>query len=149
MADLFAERLKQLREEQRMRQVDLAEALGVVSTTVSAWERGARKPDFATLDDLADRFAVSLQYLLGQTDERRRPQPPSEEELAEWANEEECDQLTHMASLMAQLSNEGREIVMSTLNSVYKVDRRRGTLRPDGDFEISIKRVRDYDSDLR
>ena len=42
----FQERLKQLRKEHGMTQVQLAEKLGVASGTVAMWETGKRSPNF-------------------------------------------------------------------------------------------------------
>ena len=46
----FQERLKQLRKEHGMTQVQLAEKLGVASGTVAMWETGKRSPNFEMID---------------------------------------------------------------------------------------------------
>ena len=43
---MFPERLKDLRKEKGMTQIELATALGVSSGTVAMWETGKRKPSF-------------------------------------------------------------------------------------------------------
>ena len=62
----FAERIRELRKERGLNQRELAEALGVVNTTVSIWERGEREPETATKKKISDYFGVSLAYLLGE-----------------------------------------------------------------------------------
>ena len=62
----FEERLRQLRKEKGLSQIELAEALNVANTTVSIWERGLRKPEMDTLEKVRKYFDVSLAYLLGE-----------------------------------------------------------------------------------
>ena len=67
MAD-FATRLKTLRKERGLRQVDLAGEMGVAQTTIANYEQHTRFPDEATLRRIANYFDVSLDYLLGRSD---------------------------------------------------------------------------------
>ena len=53
---MFANRLKEIRKEKNMTQVQLAEALGVSKGTVAMWEIGKRQPNFETLNALSDIF---------------------------------------------------------------------------------------------
>ena len=64
----FSSRLKTLRKRQKMRQVDLANELGVAQTTIANYEQNMRFPDEITLHRIADYFHTSLDYLLGRTD---------------------------------------------------------------------------------
>jgi len=65
----FAERLKELRERRGLSQYKLAELLGVSPSTVAAWEVGRNEPSYDMLRKIADVFEVSVDYLLGKTDE--------------------------------------------------------------------------------
>lgn len=49
---MFPERLKDLRKEKGMTQIELATALGVSSGTVAMWETGKRKPSFEMFEKL-------------------------------------------------------------------------------------------------
>ena len=62
--------IKILRVEKNLSQEDLAKQMNVTQTAVSQWEKGKTNPDMKTADKLADFFAVSVDYLLGRTDER-------------------------------------------------------------------------------
>ncbi len=62
-------RLKELREKRGMSQVRLAIELGLNQNTISRYESGAREADYRTLIAIADYFGVSLDYLLGRTDD--------------------------------------------------------------------------------
>lgn len=75
---MLGSRLRDLRLSKDMTQAELGKILGVGKTTISQYETGTRKPDAETLDKLAGFFAVSVDYLLGRTDD---PTPPSEAHL--------------------------------------------------------------------
>ncbi|SHH63392.1 DNA-binding transcriptional regulator, XRE-family HTH domain [Caloranaerobacter azorensis DSM 13643] len=67
----FAERLKLLREEKNLRQIDLAKILNISRQSVSNYENGVRFPnDELLLRRIAEFFDVSIDYLLGVTNIR-------------------------------------------------------------------------------
>lgn len=66
----LTDRLKQLRKENHMTQEEVAKELRVSKGAVGNWESGSRTPDMERLDEIADLFNVSLDYLQGRTDER-------------------------------------------------------------------------------
>ena len=70
----FATRLRQLRGQNRLRQKDLAETLGLAQTTIANYEQGSRFPDEKTLYAMADYFRVSLDFLLGRSDVNLLPE---------------------------------------------------------------------------
>jgi transcriptional regulator with XRE-family HTH domain len=47
-------------------QFHLGEKIGVAESTISLYESGKREPDIATLNNIADFFGVSIDYLLGR-----------------------------------------------------------------------------------
>ncbi len=61
---IIAGNIGQLRREAGMTQLDLAEYLNYSDKAVSKWERGESIPDIVTLKAIADRFSVSVDYLL-------------------------------------------------------------------------------------
>jgi len=63
------ERIKVLRKDAGLSQKELAEALGVHQTAVSQWEHGRTMPDIGLLPALAELFKVSVDYLLGRSDD--------------------------------------------------------------------------------
>jgi methanogenic corrinoid protein MtbC1/DNA-binding XRE family transcriptional regulator len=63
----FATRLKELRVRRGLRQKDLAVALGLAQTTIANYEQKLRFPDEPMLVKIADFFDVSLDQLLGRT----------------------------------------------------------------------------------
>lgn len=60
------ETLKRLRKERGLRQIDVANVLGITVSAYGNYELEQRKPDIDTLNKLADFFGVSVDYLLGR-----------------------------------------------------------------------------------
>lgn len=61
----FGKNLRYLRQINKQTQSELAQAVGLSYSTISMYERGERKPDFETLEVIADYFNVTMDYLLG------------------------------------------------------------------------------------
>lgn len=72
---IFA-RIRDLREDQDWNQTKVAEYLGVRQTTYSKYELGKLPLPVDVLVKLADLYGVSVDYLLGRTDEAK-PYPKS------------------------------------------------------------------------
>ncbi|NBK18451.1 helix-turn-helix transcriptional regulator [Anaerotruncus sp. 1XD42-93] len=66
------ERLIQLKNERGLLQKDIARDVGLALRTYQYYETGQRKPDSDTLIALADYFDVSLDYLVGRSDDPAR-----------------------------------------------------------------------------
>lgn len=76
-------RLKELRLENGYKsQQDLATVLFVNQTAVSQWERGVTIPNNQTLIKLSKMYGVSIDYLLGTSNERQPPVGAKKEELS-------------------------------------------------------------------
>ena len=67
---ILGERLRLLRKERRMRQIDVAELLGITQAHYQRIEKGKINIPTLTLCILADYFEVSTDYLLGRTEKR-------------------------------------------------------------------------------
>ena len=65
-------RLKQLRTERGLLQADIGGYLGKGQNTISYYENGKREPSIEELKRIADYFNVSVDYLLGLTDNPKR-----------------------------------------------------------------------------
>ncbi|HYF94467.1 MAG TPA: helix-turn-helix transcriptional regulator [Symbiobacteriaceae bacterium] len=70
MSKVFAQRLKDLLDAADEKQVDLARLLNVTEATVSRYLKGRIPDDVRTLSIIADHFQVSVDYLLGRTDNK-------------------------------------------------------------------------------
>ncbi|ADL12195.1 helix-turn-helix domain-containing protein [Acetohalobium arabaticum] len=67
----FSQRLKQLRKEKGLTLEKLADEFDRSKTTFSNYENNHRKPDIDLTIELAEYFNVSIDYLLGNTEEKR------------------------------------------------------------------------------
>nr|MBQ8245186.1 helix-turn-helix transcriptional regulator [Oscillospiraceae bacterium] len=61
-------RLKEVRKKKHISQLKLAMDLDMNQNSISRYETGEREADYATLIRFADYFGVSIDYLLGRTD---------------------------------------------------------------------------------
>lgn len=64
LKNTIAANIAELRRNSGMTQLELAEKLNYSDKAVSKWERGDSIPDVAVLKNIADLFAVSVDYLL-------------------------------------------------------------------------------------
>tara|TARA_R110000823_G_scaffold47903_1_gene121737 strand:- start:6431 stop:6772 length:342 start_codon:yes stop_codon:yes gene_type:complete len=67
--ELFKKRLVDTRKRRELSQEGLAKMAGLPATAISHFESGGRKPSFDNLRKLADALEVSIDYLMGRTDE--------------------------------------------------------------------------------
>ena len=63
---VFAERLKELRQERSLSQIALSKEIGVSQKAIDYWEREINEPKATYIVRLADYFDVSTDYLLGR-----------------------------------------------------------------------------------
>ena len=64
------ERIRELRKEQCETQVQVAEAIGIAESHYQKYERGVGLPNLENAWKLADHFGVSIDYLVGRSEER-------------------------------------------------------------------------------
>ena len=67
----FSARLKELRKEKGLKQVEMAGLFGWTEAHYQRVEYGWINVSATTLEFLADYFEVSTDYLLGRSDDRR------------------------------------------------------------------------------
>jgi transcriptional regulator with XRE-family HTH domain len=63
----IGEKIRELREEARMKQLELAHQLTISPQSVSLYENNHRTPDIEMLVIIADFFDVSLDYITGRS----------------------------------------------------------------------------------
>ena len=61
-------RIKEIRQEKKLSQKDLAKKLNISKQAISLYEKGDREPKLETWQKLADFFGVSVPYLQGISD---------------------------------------------------------------------------------
>ena len=62
---IFSERLRELREQQHLSMLALAQKIGVSDAAICKWENGTNEPKASYISLLAQFFEVSTDYLLG------------------------------------------------------------------------------------
>ena len=62
-------RIRELRKARRITQLKMALDLDMSQNTISRYESGEREPGIAELIRIADYFRVSIDYLVGRTDD--------------------------------------------------------------------------------
>lgn len=65
--------LKLIRNNRGISQQTLAAAIGTTQQSINKYENHKIEPDIATLIALADYFDVTIDYLVGRTDENNKP----------------------------------------------------------------------------
>ena len=68
---MYQNRLRDLREDRDLKQKDLADLLKIHQTTYSDYELGRLNIPISVLHALADVYNVSIDYLLGRTNEKQ------------------------------------------------------------------------------
>lgn len=69
---MFADRIKKLRKEHNLTQVEFAKIFNISNGTIAMWETAKRQPDFETLLKIADYFNVSTDYFFGRENNLRQ-----------------------------------------------------------------------------
>lgn len=82
----IANRLMQLREEQKLTQAELANKVGISKNSIYYYENEKRVPDANTVIKFARFFGVTTDYLLGLDDVRTH----DDMILIEWLNDQEA-----------------------------------------------------------
>ena len=68
----FPERLLQLKQERKLLQKDIAASIGLSLCGYQYYEKGQKEPTLSVLIRLADFFDVSLDYLVGRSEDPSR-----------------------------------------------------------------------------
>lgn len=68
----FPERIIQLKSERRLLQKDIASSIGLSLRAYQYYEKGQKEPTLSVLVRLADYFNVSIDYLVGRSDNPER-----------------------------------------------------------------------------
>ena len=73
LKNIIAQNIAELRRNNNMTQLELAERLNYSDKAISKWERGESLPDVAVLKNIADIFLVTVDYLLEETHKKAAP----------------------------------------------------------------------------
>ncbi len=68
--DIFASRIREMRKELKLTQLEVAQTLGIKEPAYQQYEYAQIKPQIAGLVKLGELFQISLNYLCGRTSEK-------------------------------------------------------------------------------
>ncbi|GET11655.1 XRE family transcriptional regulator [Ligilactobacillus agilis] len=110
---MLGNNIKELRKLKRMTQKDLAEAMKVSQQTIGAWETERAVPGADTLNELADYFNVTTDYLLGRPEKKDGDTKP--------AAVDDLDKMIDNARSFGgkQMTENDREIIKAYLKGFY------------------------------
>ena len=122
---MFSNRIKELRKEKGLTQVQLAEQLNVSKGTVAMWETGQRNPSFEMLDALCTFFDKRMDYIMGTSNDNS-PVNPTESDIG-------------LFQQYLALDDFGKEAVFSVINNEFKrcVTQKTTTLTKE-DYNLSF-----------
>lgn len=126
----FGQRLREIRNEHNLTQKDLAKMFKVSESAIGMYERDEREPSFKFTNEVADRFEVSVDYLLGRMDKPTPPRNTNRQlsagtqaflEIIELSDDEAIQKLQSM------LVHEGKKLPVETVKEIlsyarYKVN---------------------------
>ncbi|WP_058301287.1 helix-turn-helix domain-containing protein [Gorillibacterium timonense] len=79
----YGNRIARLRAEKELTQGELAEKVSISRASLSHYENDRREPDLDVLAKLADFFGVTLDFLMGRTNEPGRSLDPEVKDFVE------------------------------------------------------------------
>ena len=74
--DIFAIRIKQLRESLKMTQKEFSGHIGIKQQTLSGYERGLMKPPLDVAKGIAEKCHISIDWLCGLSDKMKNGNEP-------------------------------------------------------------------------
>lgn len=134
MNTIFTTRIKSLRIEAGKTQAEIAERLGVLRTTYGEYERGKIMPPMDKIKVLAELYNVSVDYLIGNTNEpkenthNKMDVSQSMKEIIEYLQNEQS-KLTFDGEL---LDDDSREMLIDSLESSLKLGKMLSKRKDEG-----------------
>lgn len=92
-------RIKDIREDSDMKQIDLAKKLNIAKTTLSGYERQISEPPFEILIKISKIFNVSVDYIICKTNN------PSNDIFTEGLTTEEIKELKKYKEMLIAYRN--------------------------------------------
>lgn len=83
MAAIYAERLKKIRKDLKLSQLQVRDHTGINNKTLSGYEAGRNKPDYDTLKVLCDYYGVTMDWVLGHTNNPNSALTDAERDMVE------------------------------------------------------------------
>lgn len=116
-------KLKKLREDRGLKQIDIAKLCNVGASTVSMWETGDRHPDDTTITKLANHFNVTTDYLLDNdaTSKTINYIAENDDDLNQKLKKIAQDEFDRtLFKKYGDLSDEKKKLVMAVINGIIE-----------------------------
>ena len=136
---MFAKRLKTIRTDRGLTQVQLAEMLGVSKGTVAMWETAKREPNFDTLECLSHVFDKRVDYLLGLSSDGSSAKASKNEVEQPRSLTTEQDFYEILMAFL-QLDDYGKNAVEGVIKAETARCVEHHTLFPTHDFELAVRK---------
>lgn len=122
----FGERLRLLRKENNLTQEQLASYFGMKKSRISQYELDKRQADDDFKKQLADFFNVSLDYLLGRTNDKNIIDIPQEyTDKYKVTSKDKKQYLEHMKKaneaffMNDEFNEEDKKEILDTMNEIF------------------------------
>ncbi|MED1113388.1 helix-turn-helix domain-containing protein [Bacillus paramycoides] len=109
MENVIGKRVKEIRAELKMSQSQFAESIEVSKSLISLIELGRKKPSVETINKIAKKGNVSIDYIMGRTDNNSS----SESETSEVKIE-----LNNAVDRIEKLTEEQQRFIIKLLNGM-------------------------------
>ena len=76
---MFYDNFLSLCKSQNIFPIEVRRALGISQSTMASWKSRGLTPKYETLSKIADYFGVSIDYLLGNTEQKEKASIPKDE----------------------------------------------------------------------
>lgn len=134
----FSERMKQLRHDKGVTQVQLAQGLGISTGTVAMWETGKRMPSFETLCALEEYFDKRMDYILGRSNDASSPRP-SEDDIEQLGVWETDVYLYETLQKYLRLDKFGKDAVESLIEAESRRCIEQESLSPEEKYSLAVR----------
>ncbi len=135
---IIGKRLKEARSEARYTQLEAAKVLGISNGTLSGYERNYRDPDTEILNRMANLYDVSVEWLMGRTEEKKTDWNSKLPELTEKEERDIAKDLEDMLSnlnskdgyaafdgrSMDDMDEEDKELLIASLENSLRLAKR-------------------------
>lgn len=124
--NILGKRIKKLREASNISQITLSKHLNISNTTLSQYETGKRIPSDEIKNKLADYFNVSLDYLLGRTNNKNAIDIPQEyTDEYKVTSKDKKQYIEHMKKaneaffMNDEFNEEDKKEILDTMNEIF------------------------------
>lgn len=117
----FYKRLKSLRQERKINQIELAELLDVTRATISAYETNKIMPPYDKLKMLADYFSVTVEYLTGQDDSKEDSKKVDVTQTLRELLNQLTDESGHITVDGIELDESSKELLLNSIENSFKM----------------------------